>query len=81
MVLHSFILNPRNFLADCIRHGKMNLWTTGIPWQEVAAAIDNQSFAYEPGDNAKKLFESNTGRPWDNLHESPDYSLDCPRSV
>ena len=78
MVLHSFMLNPRNYLSDCIRYGKMELWGTGMPWKAVDAAIDNESFAYRPGENAQKAFEAATGFPWDNLQESPYTTVRCP---
>ena len=79
MVLHSFILNPRNYLADCIRYGKMQLWASGMPWKAIDAAIDNDTFAYRPSDKARKAFEAATASPWDNLHEPPCVKLKCPR--
>lgn len=29
-VWHSFMLNPRVFLEDCLRHRKMGSWATGL---------------------------------------------------
>ena len=77
MVLHSFMLNPRNYLSDCIRYGKMELWAAGMPWSAVNAVIDNETFAYRPGGLAQKAFEAATGAPWDNLHEPPHTSVKC----
>ena len=79
MVLHAFILNPRNFFADCIRSGKINLWATGMPWQAVTAAIDNGSFEYRPSEAAQKHFTSQTGHPWSNLEEPPFATMTCPK--
>ena len=77
MVLHSFMLNPRNFLADCIRYGKMGIWSRGMPWSVINEVIDNDTFAYRPSDNAQKAFTAATGAPWDNLQESPYTVVKC----
>ena len=74
MVWHAFILNPRNFLADCIRFGKMKLWALGLPWALVARAIDDETFQYNPGRFTVDTFKSRTRRPWNNLDE-PEPSL------
>ena len=79
MVLHSFRLNPRNFLADCIRYGKMDLWATNFPWESLSAVIDNNTFDYDPGNVARKAFEDRTNHPWDNLKEPSQYHMTCPR--
>ena len=79
MVLHSFLLNPRSWLADCIRFGKMELWATGIPWAAVAAAIDNETFSYTPSGNAKTAWEVSTESPWSLLDESPSLKFTCPQ--
>lgn len=78
MVHHSFMLNPRNYLADCIRYGKTSLWSTGMPWKAVDAVIDNETFAYRPSENAQKAFEAATNSPWNNLDEPPCMVVRCP---
>jgi hypothetical protein len=71
MVYHSFMLNPRCFLEDCIRQGRMDVWATGMPWDLVDACVDNSSFDYNASQEAKANFESMTGLAWDNLHGPP----------
>ena len=78
MVYHAFMLNPRTFLADCIRHGKMGLWAAGMPWQAVASAIDNTTFKYSPDKACRDNFERLSRRSWDNLDEPPYIPLKCP---
>lgn len=56
----------------------MDLWATGIPWEAVASAIDNETFAYKPGSAAEKQFESQTGHPWTNLDEPSTFVVLCP---
>ncbi|TVY85990.1 Glycine-rich domain-containing protein, partial [Lachnellula willkommii] len=78
MVWHSFMLNPRNYLEDCIRFGLKNLWATGMPWKAVNAAIDT-SFNYNVTDEAKASFVGKTGRNWDNAEDALTKALNCPR--
>ena len=73
------MLNPRNFLADCIRYGKLAFWATGMPWHAINAAIDNSTFEYDPGEAARQRFVSKTGRSWNNLDEPPAPKTPCPR--
>lgn len=78
MVWHTFMLNPRNYFEDCIRFGKLRLWTTGFPWDAINACIDNETFEYSPSAEARQNFESKTRHAWDNLHDSPSISVACP---
>ncbi|TVY75725.1 Glycine-rich domain-containing protein, partial [Lachnellula suecica] len=78
MVWHSFMLNPRNYLEDCIRFGLKDLWATGMPWAAVNAAIDT-SFNYNVPDEAKASFVGKTGYNWDNVDDTLTKSLNCPR--
>ncbi|PYI01980.1 hypothetical protein BO78DRAFT_472964 [Aspergillus sclerotiicarbonarius CBS 121057] len=78
MVWHAHMLNPRAFLEDCIRHGKMSFWTTGFPWHVIDACIDNRSLDYNAEQQAKNLFREKTGLPWDNLLDTSDKLLRCP---
>ena len=77
MVWHSFVLNPRNYLSDCLRHGKRDLWAAGVPWGLITACIDNETFTYCPGEAASVAFIAATGRPWSNTDEPP-LSIACP---
>lgn len=79
MVLHSYMLNPRAFLEDCIRYGQMSLWKSGFPWQVVNDCIDNRSLDYVPGKAAERNFEEKTGHFWDNLGDPPDTFVNCPK--
>ena len=78
MVWHSYMLNPRDFLEDCIRHQKMNFWREGLPWAGINNCIDNNTFKYVASDEARQLFETDTGHSWDSIHDPPNLSLDCP---
>jgi len=78
MVLHSFMLNPRNFLEDCIRQNKMELWHAGFPWAEVDACIDSEAFTYIPQADSVASFKAVTSRAWDNLDEPPVRKISCP---
>jgi len=79
MVWHTFMLNPRNYLEDCIRFDKLRLWTTGFPWEAVNACIDNETFEYSPSAEARQEFESKTRHAWDSFHDSPIISVACPK--
>lgn len=77
MVWHSFMLNPRSFLEDCIRGAKLPLWQTGMPWGAIDSCIDNNLFEYNPSDIGKEDFQNRTGLKWDNLTDSPNKILTC----
>ncbi|OJJ35484.1 hypothetical protein ASPWEDRAFT_511187 [Aspergillus wentii DTO 134E9] len=77
MVWHSHMLNPRAFLEDCIRYGKMSLWKSGFPWLAIDTCINNR-LEYQVIDVAKSFFKTTTGLEWDNTHDSPSKSVDCP---
>ncbi len=79
MVLHSFMLNPRDFLEDCIRQNKMMLWHAGFPWNEVDACIDSETFLYTPKTKSIAAFEAGTSRAWENLQDLPAKQIPCPR--
>lgn len=78
MVWHAFMLNPRNYLEDCIRFGLKDLWTTGMPWKAVNACIDSR-FNYEAPLEAQADFVNKTGHNWDNALDSFVKKLSCPR--
>ena len=71
------MLNPRNYLEDCIRGGRMSAWATDFPWHLVDAAIDNKSLDYNPGDEAVEHFTKNTGLQWENLDDPTEKELSC----
>lgn len=73
------MLNPRCFLEDCIRFGKMDFWVTGLPWNMINACIDNSTFDYTPSNEAMRAFEGITSLAWDNLHDGPEKAITCPK--
>lgn len=77
MIWHAYILNPRDFLEDCIRLGKMSFWAAGMPWEIVHLSIDNNNFEYDPGTGARSNFEQSTGLQWDNVHDPPYTTIYC----
>lgn len=78
MVWHAFMLNPRNYLEDCIRFGLNNVWSSGMPWAAVNAAID-VNFNYIVPGSAQVSFIGTTGHNWDNAEDSMTRQLNCPR--
>jgi len=78
MVWHAFMLNPRNYLEDCLRFGLKDLWSTGMPWSAVNAAIDS-SFNYNVPEDGKANFIGKTGLNWNNADDSLSKPLDCPQ--
>lgn len=78
MVWHAFLLNPRNYLEDCIRFGLKDLWATGLPFAAVNAAIDTD-FNYEVPEEAKNHFVTRTGHHWNNAEDAMEKTLWCPR--
>ena len=66
MVWHAYQLNPRDFLEDCIRHGKMGFWRAGLPWSAIDACISNEMFEFEAPIEAVKNFVGATGLPWNS---------------
>ncbi|CRG88125.1 Reticuline oxidase [Talaromyces islandicus] len=77
MVWHAHMLNPRAYLEDCIRGGKMMFWSTGMPWELVNQAIDDKTLNYNPGHDAKEQFRKRTRHPWENLDEPPERAFSC----
>ncbi|KAI4212906.1 MAG: hypothetical protein LQ351_004431 [Letrouitia transgressa] len=77
MVWHAHMLNPRDFLEDCMRHGKHFLWTAGLPWPAINSCIHNEIFEYQCSGAALKKFESSTGLKWDNLDDMTLMKVEC----
>ena len=78
MVWHAYMLNPRDFLEDCLRQGKMNFWRAGMPWAVIDPCIDNMTFEYSASDAAVMHFEGRTGHKWNSLSDLPSATLECP---
>jgi len=71
------MLNPRDFLEDCIRNGLNSLWTSGMPWPLVHEAIDTD-FNYNVSDDTKARWVAQTGRSWENTDDPLIKELKCP---
>nr|POE65285.1 glycine-rich domain-containing protein 2 [Quercus suber] len=78
MVWHSYMLNPRAYLEDCLRLGRMTMWHTRMQWSAIAPCVNSETFQYEVDDAAQSHFTSMTGRPWKNVAESDSILLNCP---
>ncbi|KAJ5095679.1 Protein of unknown function DUF1399 [Penicillium alfredii] len=79
MVWHSHMLNPRSFLEDCIRYGKMSTWKTGFPFEAVDRCINNHTLEYTVSGEAMRLFAQQINLQWDNLYDPPTKEIACPR--
>lgn len=78
MVWHAYLLNPRDFLHDCIRFQWIALWNTGFPLRLVSSCIDDETFIYCPSDKAPDSFLAATGLPWNSLTDKQQLILRCP---
>lgn len=78
MVWHSHMLNPRDFLEDCIRSGKMSTWRTGFPFEAVNNCINDRTLEYSVSEESQQLFERQLQLKWDNLHDPPSKEVVCP---
>jgi hypothetical protein len=78
MVLHSAMLNPVNFLDDCLHHNKMTLWHAGFPWDAVDACIEPKTFAFVPDGKSVATFEAEQSRAWENENDVSLKRLPCP---
>ena len=78
MVWHAFMLNPRNYLEDCVRFGLKDLWATGMPWAAINQAIDT-GFNYNVPQAGQDAFTQATGHSWFNSQDPMTKTLYCPR--
>ncbi|CAG8888594.1 unnamed protein product [Penicillium egyptiacum] len=77
MVWHAHCLNPRNFLEDCIRYGKISTWVTGFPWEVIDRCINNHTMEYTVSEQAQRLFEQKLNIKWNNLHDPSTKQVNC----
>lgn len=80
MVLHSYMLNPHDFLQDCLRNGATDLWKAGLPWDLISNSINTNTLKYDPPKNAKTAFEDRTNLAWDEVNPTHEATLKCPSS-
>ncbi|KAF2667462.1 hypothetical protein BT63DRAFT_426332 [Microthyrium microscopicum] len=79
MVWHSYMLNPRCFLEDCFRYGKMDFYATPMPWPAIDKCIDIVTFEYNASEQAVNNFAAATGLNWNNTEDSAAKALICPK--
>ncbi|KAL6406762.1 hypothetical protein AUP68_09567 [Ilyonectria robusta] len=77
LVWHAHMLNPRNFLEDCLRHGYGSFWSAGMPWALLNRSIDPQ-FQYCVADGCKDAWKIRTGRDWVNEVGPATKQIQCP---
>lgn len=77
MVWHSYMLNPRDFLEDCMRNGLLPFWAAGFPWHAIDKCISD-TLDYVPSSDAVSRFENLTSTKWVNEEENNFKSLKCP---
>ncbi|KAI4100626.1 MAG: hypothetical protein L6R37_005384 [Teloschistes peruensis] len=77
MVWHAHLLNPRDFLEDCIRYGRTPFWNTGLPLATIDTCINNDNLEYNAGDQAPTYFTETTGLPWNSLEDNTQFVLQC----
>lgn len=77
MVWHSYMLNPHDFLEDCLRYQRVWFWSAGFPWAQINDCI-RPTFDYAPPPKTAANFENQTGRSWDNEDDFPFKVLACP---
>lgn len=81
MVWHSYLLNPRDFLEDCLRYQKTNFWRSGLPLLTIDSCIDDASFEYSANVEARSTFQTKTGLAWDSLNDAPSKTVPCPKCM
>ncbi|EKV07871.1 hypothetical protein PDIG_62120 [Penicillium digitatum PHI26] len=78
MVWHAHSLNPRNYLEDCIRYGRISTWATGFPWEAIDRCISNHTMEYTVSEQVQRLFEQKLNLKWNNLHDPLTKHVKCP---
>lgn len=79
MVWHTYMLNPRAYLEDCMRMRRRPQWRTRFPWQLIYESID-EHFVYRPSDASKETFARAVPHaPWDWERDLEDKSVTCPK--
>lgn len=65
MIWHAYMLNPRNYLTDCIRASLSRLWCTPFPWKLVDQCITSH-FEYTCSTDHISQWMADTSIPWFN---------------
>ncbi|KAL2195576.1 hypothetical protein P885DRAFT_40172 [Corynascus similis CBS 632.67] len=78
MVWHTHMLNPRAFLEDSMLAGMRHFWATGMPWDLINKAIDND-FNYNVSPECISRWTQQTGLAWENAKDPMSKTVRCPR--
>ncbi|ETN37885.1 uncharacterized protein HMPREF1541_07508 [Cyphellophora europaea CBS 101466] len=78
MVLHSHMLNPRDFLQDCLRYRLLSLWKAGFPWDYIGFNVDPDTFKYKPPQACLDRYQECFSAKWDNVEEGSPATVICP---
>lgn len=78
LVWHAHMLNPRIYLEDCLRHDHAALWTSGMPWAIVNAAIRGPTFEYVVSEACVAHWTSRTNLAWRNEDDPDTKEIKCP---
>lgn len=78
MVFHSYMLNPRAFLQDCLRYSMLGVWKAGFPWQYVERHLSPQSLNFEPPQTCTDAYERVYQEQWHNPGHGTTATLTCP---
>ncbi|KAI8169637.1 hypothetical protein K4K49_012044 [Colletotrichum sp. SAR 10_70] len=84
MLLEKDMLDPdegrkdRIYLEDCLRYGHAALWTSGMPWAIVNAAIRGPAFEYVVSEACVAQWTSRTNLAWRNEDDPDTKEIKCP---
>jgi hypothetical protein len=71
------MLNPRSFLEDTMRHGLVQYWTSGMPWELINQALGSD-LQYKVSPDTKAAWVALTGLNWENQDDPMTKRLKCP---
>lgn len=72
------MLNPRCFLEDCYRLGKLDFFATPFPWAAIDNCIDPETFNFNAPTKAREAWLNTLALDWDNIDDSSDRIIMCP---
>jgi hypothetical protein len=78
MVLHSYMLNPHDFLQDCLRMGRISLWKPGFPFHLISKFLNQTTLLYEPPDSVRQKFEKRSSTIWSYTEPYETTKILCP---
>ena len=83
MVLHSYMLSPRDFLEDSLRDRRMALRNAGFPWQYAEAYLTQDDGRYAVHEDDIRAYERATEDSWvmDDKSSTPLICPGCDNSI